>query len=295
MAYNVNPRQDVIQTVDIDGVSVEDLTVERWPLSSIPIEPFLIEEPADNHGKYLDGPITPHILRLQPGDPDTATRFARKLGILGLSRWAEMELRNEEPEARTLWEAISHEQAPEEESRDSWITRNLEQLSAAWTHEATAQAFKSDIAGIRLAWTAAADPDRSLEDVALLAFLETAPPARALPMSLVPHQGNLVASPAHALARSWMELAHLLRTQRLRPARCGHCRQLFPPKRDGQQYCPGTSCARDHYRAYNQNEHRREYQKMYKRYRRGAISRDEWDAWRDANPDPRQAEPGRRT
>jgi hypothetical protein len=288
MADDVNSIQDTIQTVDIEAISMEDLAVEQWPLSTIPIEPFLIEAPAEHRGEYLDGPITPHVLRLQSGDPATAVEFARKLGILGLGRWAATELTDAHPDASRLWEAIRYEHDPKGESRDSWIARNLEQLSHAWTHEGTVEVFRSDISGLRLAWDRFADRDESLEYIALFTAIETAPPATAMPLKLVPHRDTYVLAPGHALARSWLELIHLLRTQRLRPARCEHCGQLFPPRRDGQKYCPGTSCARDHYRGYNQTEHRREYQKMYKRYRRGAITLNEWDAWRDANPDPRQ-------
>jgi hypothetical protein len=98
-------------------------------------------------------------------------------------------------------------------------------------------------------------------------------------------RGRLVEVPVTMFARSYLELVDLV-GRGLRPVRCEYCRQWFPPRRAGQRYCPGTSCRTEAYAWYEKDPHRREYQRLYKKFKRGTITQDEWDRWRDENPGP---------
>lgn len=102
---------------------------------------------------------------------------------------------------------------------------------------------------------------------------------------------RLVEKPAGLFAYAWFEL--LAEIDRLLPLHCEHCGLPFLPNRDGQRYCPGTGCYEAAYQSqYARHPHRREYQRMYKRYRRGTITEQEWQRWREENPEPRHHKEG---
>lgn len=99
-------------------------------------------------------------------------------------------------------------------------------------------------------------------------------------------QGRVVQYPRTIISRSYLELLDLVE-RGLKPSTCDYCGMLFPPRRAGQRYCPGTSCGTDGYFAqYEKTPYRREYQRQYKRFKRGTITQDDWDGWRDAHPGP---------
>jgi hypothetical protein len=284
MVNNVNSPSDNIRAVDIQTVPPQEADPSKWLVTSLPIEPYLVSDLPTRPREYLDGPITPHLLRIQPGDAESVTDFVNRFGFLELYNWAASVFSASDPDAVQLWARVGDFWDDEREDGSSWLERNLRALARAWEHPDTIRAFTAARSQLEQAWSSAADPSKPYGmATTLVAVLSTQFP---LGFTLSSHLGSLALKPSNVVGRSWTELVQLLKTQRLRAARCEHCGQLFPPRRSGQRFCPGTSCRTDAYRSYERSDYRREYQKMYKRYRRDKITLDEWDRWRDENPSP---------
>jgi hypothetical protein len=161
----------------------------------------------------------------------------------------------------------------------------VQALAAWWPRQK--QAWESTASLLEHAWQYALDPEHSL-DASLTHMLEAAGDELAVGPARWPVSRGyeLVLRPRDVVSRSWLELYLMLRRD-LRPVRCGWCGHLFPPTdRSPQSFCPGTTC-RQQANASKATPWRTEYQKMAKRWERGTITREELEAWRRDNPNPR--------
>jgi hypothetical protein len=270
--------------VDIQTILTQESDPSKWPATSLPIEPYFLGDLPPGPWEYLDGPITPHLFRICAGDAESVTAFVAQFGFLELYNWAAGVFRESDSDAAPLWTRTMSLWEAEGEDPGTRMGASLRALTTAWEHPDTVSTFTDALSPLKDAWSTAADRNEPIQTaIHRFAVYTTDTP---LSLTLSSSDGTLTLRPSHVVARSWIELLHVLQTRRIRPVVCEHCGQLFPPRRNGQRFCPGTSCRADAYRPYEQSDYRREYQRMYKRYRRGSITVDEWDAWVAANPGP---------
>jgi hypothetical protein len=293
---DVNSVADAVRAVDVSSTPPGDADASTWSILEYPIEPHVILTPDDLSPRYLNGPITPHLLRLVPGDPESITAFVANLGWRDLATWAWL-VTEDRTESRDLWEGTLIVPVETAERAQQW----LEAIVAAWVDPGTKTRFHKAQRDLLFSWREAARDDWSPSErldwmsgyfrhPAAFSLQSgrpyTEPQALRLGMGVRGDPPRLVFVPADIFARSYVELAQLLGRRQLKPVQCAHCDQWFPPNRDGQRFCPGSSCKTDHDAAYSKHPYRKEYQRMYQRHRRGTMSRSEWDEWRDRNPGP---------
>ena len=282
-----------LRTVNADKLSVTD-----WPVgSSRPRRPFLIHETRviadDNWAQeghaasqiaerlYLRDTIHPHLLRVEAGNVESLTQFLTDFGAIELleavvaSGILTLEVVSEEH----VWPFII----------DSWL-RAVEHgrvivfreslLEKAWTNPAIIDWFAGEQHWLKSGLTAAAE--------GLDAFGRTDYLAPVVRVLWDPQEQRFIEEPGDIFHRSWLELLDKLETYL--PRFCLFCQLPFVPGREGQKYCPGTDCyEQDFHRTYSKDPYRREYQRLYKQYKRGTISQREWDDWREKNQGPRKA------
>jgi hypothetical protein len=240
----------------------------------LPLEPVRLAD-----GRYFNGPVTPRLLGLLVTDGlaelletfDVLAEFEHWLEGEPVVEWPrEKRVRyvlwvwNPDPAAWGKAGGLPRMVDEDDRLRPEQVRRELRELRGLWTRAMTTE------------------PRRMIERL-------TSDPMRPLQarLDLVPvGKGRRVAiRPVSIIDRSLFELFALLR-QELRPVECGHCGMIFPPARAGQRFCPGTDCRDRSFRvAHDRTSYRREYQRMYARWRRGRLSVDEMAEWRREYPD----------
>lgn len=226
---------------------------------------------------YYTGSVTPHVLRLVPGDTDSLVEFVGALGIVGLVKWAGGPAPAGIKPGLESWEPLSTAVLVKEP------TLYAPDLDAAWTNPHTIEQFSAEHQRLTRAWEMATDeddPKQALTRELFKAFFQQPYPYE-LEFAVTIRSGKIVERPRHILARSAFELMDSL-ANRI-PKRCELCTTPFPPNRSDQRYCT-DQCARKAYRlGYDKTPYRQEYQKMYRRYKRGTITETDWLAWKQSS------------
>lgn len=104
-----------------------------------------------------------------------------------------------------------------------------------------------------------------------------------------------MAVPANPLQQLWLEVIARVIDSSLAPRVCEHCGYPFAPRREGQRYCPDTRCADNAAKARRKRDPvyrawEREYQRMYRRMRRGRLDEAGWETWKRDHPSPKRRE-----
>jgi hypothetical protein len=228
---------------------------------------------------YHVGSVTPYVLRLIPGDTDSLLEFVDALGIVGLVKWVGGPAPAGIKTGFETWEPLCTAVLVREP------TLYEPELRAAWTHPNTIEQFSAEHERLTKAWEMATDeddPKLALTRGLIKAFFQQPYPYE-LEFAVTSRSGKIVERPRHILARSAFELLDTL--ERRLPRRCELCTTPFPPSRSDQRYC-GSKCADRAFRlGYDKTKYRKEYQKMYRRHRRGTITEAEWIAWKGSVKD----------
>jgi hypothetical protein len=241
---------------------------------------------------HLREPIHSHLLKIVPGDNDSIIAFATRLGLDELISWG-MDL---DPEyLRDPWlqlfDDISHPINGVAHVKES-------HLIEAWGIGSTVEAFREDLTALDEAYRYFADHGA---DQALLFFqdywkpthadadLDTwsfpTPTLRLVTWPIQPIDDDqptltIVEAPNHIFDRAWIELYDALQRDGV-PTICPECDVPFIGQRKGQRFC-GRGCQDKRPRTDEQ----REYERMYQRMRRGAITQDEFSAWQQRTGRP---------
>ena len=227
---------------------------------------------------HLRGPIHPHLLKLEPGHYESIARFAEQLGLDELIQWGK------ELDADYLtapWFQLHEDLAHLE---DGVATVPAAHLLEAWGIGTTADAFREQQAQLRQGFDIAEKADGA--DEAFRTIVDTwghlIPRVNLIAWPVKPVDSEetlaLVESPDDIFHRAWLELYDELQDGGL-PKPCPRCGTPFIGGRLSQEYCSRECQLRAH-GVRRRTPYRREYERMYQRMRRGAITRDEFDDWK---------------
>jgi hypothetical protein len=225
---------------------------------------------------YHVGSVTPYVLRLIPGDTDSLFEFVDTLGIIGLVKWVGGPATAGIKPGFETWEPLCTAVLVREP------TLNASDLHAAWTHPQSVEQFSAEHQRLTRAWEMATeedDPKLALTRELIKAFFQQPYPYE-LEFAVTSRSGKVVERPRHVLARSAFELLDTLESRL--PKRCELCPTPFPPSRSDQRYCTPKCADRAFRLGYDKTEYRKEYQKMYRRYRRDTITEAQWVTWKDS-------------
>lgn len=231
---------------------------------------------------YHIGNVSPDLLKLKPGETDSLVEFVDALGIVGLVTWVGGPRPGNLIEGFEVWEPLCVA------VQDGDPTLYRPDLHAAWTHPETIERFTIEHTRLTEGWQRAADiRDAENNEQAeargqLRRLLVSAQFRQPYPLELsiavTSLTDQIVERPRHILARSAFELIDAL-TSRL-PKRCERCTTPFAPLRSDQRFCR-TECQQASYqKTYDQTPYRKEYSRMYRRYKRGSITETEWLEWK---------------
>jgi len=273
----------MFRTVDIKPIEAEQLKPERLAGLQLVIAP--IELPG---GGVFDGPITPRLLQASHEGKEGMIRFASVFGTRELLDWLPSL-----PEAvlmahdEALGDSIARDPMAAS-TREGRETANSIAFEAAASTGQFIHSWRNTAAIIENELRRASDPSQTIED-ALSSIFD---PERGLfprfsfDVMLISGSPTPVAAPLTVWDRAVIELIDLLFVRVRRPVQCGWCGFMFPPRRKGQIYCPGTDCVgRAHRERWDRTEYRKEYLKRAKRVERGTMSKKAFDAWKlEARP-----------
>jgi hypothetical protein len=284
----------------------------RWSRTSRPLKPYtfhpikIADREEDNDipsptndewrlsASHLREPIHPHLLKIIPGDDDSIIAFATQLGLDELISWG-MALESEY-------------------QRDPWLQLRTDisrpvgniahvprfHLIEAWGVGSTVEAFGEDQTALREAYDYFANEgaDQALrffqdywkpthQDAELSAWSFPTPILRLVTWPIQPIDDDqptlaIVEAPNHIFDRAWLELYDALQRDGV-PTICPECDVPFIGQRKGQRFC-GRGCQDKRPRTDEQ----REYERMYQRMRRGAITQEDFDAWQQRTGRPTQ-------
>jgi hypothetical protein len=242
---------------------------------------------------HLKGPINPYLLRLEHGHYPSIVRFVEQLGLDELTLWGAS------PDDRDTyltepWERLL---------ADIWhLTDGVAMIPAdhlmdAWSVGSQADAFREEQTKLREAFAYAAQSEgadqtiRFLRDYRKITHRSVGLESWSFPnpelyLTTWPVQPMddeetlaLVEAPAHIFARAWLELYDELQASGA-PQICPRCNTPFIGSRRNQTYCTRDCQDRDYGQRRRRGEHRREYERMYQRKRRGTITSDEFETWK---------------
>ncbi len=283
--------------------SPSEYPVEKWPRFTRPRKPYTFhpvrlvegdspigsEKLSDKDWrlavKHLRGPIHHHLLKLIPGDYESIAKFAEELGLDELISWG-MTLGDDNLE--DAWHQLSRDGIYLQER---FVTIPKIHLLEAWGFGSQTSAFAEEQERLREAfeYLAAEGADAAIQffqdywkpthpDAGLETWRFPIPELVLVPWPIHPKDDDhpslgIVEAPAHIFARAWIELYDVLLAGGV-PKLCPRCSTPFIGKRKGQKYCD-RKCQDQRSRS----EHQREYDRMYKRMRRGSITREEFAKW----------------
>jgi hypothetical protein len=241
---------------------------------------------------HLREPIHKHLLKIVPGDNDSIIAFATRLGLDELISWG-LDLKDEY--LRDPWLQLSTD-----------ISRPIDgvahvprfHLIEAWGKCSTVEAFREEQTALDEAYRYFTDEgaDQALHffqdyrkpthrDAGLDTWRFPTPTLRLVTWPIQPVDDDqptlaIVEAPNHIFDRAWIELYDELERGGV-PKICPECDVPFIGQRKGQQFC-GRGCQDKRPRTDEQ----REYERMYQRMRRGAITQDEFNAWQQRTGRP---------
>jgi predicted nucleic acid-binding Zn ribbon protein len=241
---------------------------------------------------HLKGPIHPHLLRLVPGSHDSIVDFAEKLGLDELILWG-MSLGDDYLTAPWLQLRVDMRHLD-----DGVATIPAVHLLEAWGFGSQTEAFAKEQTRLHEAYQYATDYGADETVLFLRDYWRVTHPEAGLeswsfpnpemnlvtwPVEPIDPMGDveslaLVEAPAHIFARAWLELYDSLQASGA-PKICPRCGTPFLGVRKGQTYC-SEECQETDYGRRRRSDYRREYERMYQRMRRGAITRDEFADWK---------------
>ncbi len=283
----INSQERGFRTVDIRPVEAGSLDTRRLAQLKLPVAPFALRD-----GSFFDGPLLPRLLHADDGGREGVTRYVETFGPDGLLTWVADEAPSEVQKVMgdTMF-AYLQEHGWEFQSDGSSFEHMLEAgLGSLAPTDAFARLWQGEAEPLRDAMSYAGNTATTVEQAARYVLASESVRAPKVSVELIEFTGSpmLMVRPETVWDRAWLEAIDLLMTRGQRPVECGWCGSWFPPRTLRELHCPGVDCGQ---RAARHNwdgtDFRRGYHRMYKRMRRGTISRAEFDEWTQANrPSP---------
>lgn len=239
---------------------------------------------------HLRGPIQPHLSRLVPGDIDSIVKFVERLGLDELAIWG---MTLESDKLNEPWHRLYADLTPLD---NGVATVPQTHLSEAWASAAVP--FAEEQTRLDEAYRYAARSEGADQTIRFLRdHWRSGPRGTHLKTRTFPHPEidlvtwpikpvddaetlAIVESPAHILARAWLELYDHLQANGA-PKICKGCQSPFIGTRSDQEYCTRECQLQSHGKdRRNRDSYRREYERMYQQKRRGTITDAQFAAWK---------------
>ncbi len=253
----------------------------------------------DEDAWYWLGPIHTELLALTPGDRDSFTSFAKRLGCGELME--AVHDRSKDPESAhyvrdILFSAFTDEDRTEDSLTEAWLHpyvvdewQDIHQdltdtIALLDTREPSAKFVASidtyppfkellRVGEDDIPSSINYDPDHASR-IELMSITSS---YLRLSVAYDDRSGLLVEEPTDILSRAFFEVVE----GDLLVRRCDHCLTMFVPSHGGMRFCRAT--CRLEYQKASKSSYSKGYQRMYKRKTRGTITQEEFDQWKQDN------------
>lgn len=255
----------------------DQYSVSQWPLSVRARRPYAFRPIAIDGGVgqpsgppreyFYRGAIGNQLLRLDPPEPEGFLKFVSAFGLFELAKWAgDLGLLE--------WESL------EMRLRAGETTFSRRSLLTPWRTEATASKFSLSRALLEDAYR---DAHAISEwQTAMNAVIERGWEAGAfkIELELHPVTAQIVERPTHIFSRAWFDLIDALEKRHTAPRPCLYCHELHIPRRSDQKFCSLECQQAAASQRRSLDPRRRAYKTKWAQFKRGAITRSEFEAWR---------------